>query len=231
METLKLNGDGELRIARTEMDVPHKSGIITFGLPLVGPGAYQDVMGGITKDNLLRPTTAQKLSLVYLALQNSDEENCKTIISRFKDDYLWTCTKNDHNKDSNEIVVYDDINGDMPSDRETLIKRFKDGDEAIRVVPYGFKTGEQSISEMVKNSYLIAQIGDKDFAEDIVVKISKLLKRDRGYVFALEKPTNAKMYTAVNSDWNDDWLYIYGDCGDSDNGGCASGIALPLRQN
>ena len=221
METISLNGNGRIRVARTEIEVPHAGGVITQVLPLVGPGNYQNVMGMISQEGLLRPTTGQTFSLVHLALQNPDEEHCKTILSRLKNQYLWTSTENLWGKE--DVIVYDNIDGNMPSDRKSLITRMKDGDKSVRVVPYGFQTGSQSVSDLVKNPYITAQVGD--LPSEVVAEVAKKVSKVQPYVYALGPQTNdTKRYTAGVSGWNDSRLIVIGYCVVNDDNGYASGV-------
>ncbi len=223
MGTKNLKGNGIIRTARIEIDVPHLEEIITFGLPLAGPNYYQAVMDKITQEGMLRPTTAQTFSLIDLALQNPDEEHCKDILSRLRSNWLWTSTENLYTP--NEVIVYDNVDGNMPSDKKSLLKRFKDGDKSVRVVPYGFKKESQSVSELAKNSYVIAQVGNKDFVEDVVARVAERISRNEPYVWALD-PVNVnediKRYSALGSGWGDDGLVV-GGCHDG-RGGCAFGV-------
>ena len=73
MEVHNLIGNWELRIGRTELDVPHLGKILTFILPLIGPDFHKNVMDKIDSQELYKPTTAEVLSLVNLALQNKEE--------------------------------------------------------------------------------------------------------------------------------------------------------------
>lgn len=223
METKELKGNGIIRTARTEIDVPHLEEIITFGLPLTGPDHYQKVMDSISQEGMLRPTTAQTFSLIDLALKNQDEEHCKDILSKLRDNWLWTSTENLYTP--NEVIVYDNVDGNMPSDKKSLLKRFKEGDKAIRVVPYGFKTESQSILELARNFYVIAQVGNKDFAEDVVARVAQKVSRNKPYVWAFN-PTNEdiKRYSALGPGWYDDGLVVNGEYYDGFRGGYASGV-------
>lgn len=241
MITKELNG-GRIRIGRTEMDYKHGNEILTSAYPLEGPGTPQRVMGAIDKAGLLRPTTAQIFSLMDFALSNPDEEQCEYIISRAKNQWLWTATENLWGKE--DVILYDNVDGNMPSDRASLIKRMKDGDKAVRVVKYGFKTGRQSVSDLVANPYIIGQVGDKDFVEDVVARVAKNISKRDPCVYAfyvLNHPTSkdTHSYTALDLDWAN-WAGIHGlevdgecyddsDIGDAPGDGYAPGI-LPKKR-
>ncbi len=221
METISLKGNGRIKVVRTEIEVPHAGGIITHVLPLFDPGNYQKVMGNISQEGLLRPTTGQTLSLVALALQNLDEKHCKTILSKLTNQYLWTSTENLYGE--KDVIVYDNVNGQMPSDRASLVKRMKDGDETVRAVPYGFQTGSQSVSDLIKNPYIIAQVGNLPL--EVVAEIAKKVSEAQSYVYALgSQNRDVKKYTAVYSDWDGDGLSVLGDFGDGHDYGFASGV-------
>ena len=234
MITKELNG-GRIRIARTEMDYRHGNGILTSAYPLEGPGTFQRVMGAITEGKLLRPTTAQTFSLMDFALSNPDDEQCKDIVSRVKNQWLWTATENLWGQD--DVILYDNVDGNMPSDRASLIKRMKDGDKAVRLVKYGFKTGSQSVSDLVANPYIIAQVGDKDVAEDVVARVAKNISKISPYVGTLNPNLTSEdihRYTEVNS-YRDgarldvDGVY-YDDCGHGYASGVLSGSAEGASQ-
>lgn len=218
----ELNG-GRIRIVGTEMDYKHRNGILTSAYPLEGPGTHQRVMGAITEGKLLRPTTAQTLSLVDFALSNPDDEQCKDIVSRARNQWLWTATENLWGPE--DVILYDNVDGKMPSDRANLIKRMRDGDKAVRLVKYGFKTGSQSVSDLVANPYIIGQVADKDFAEDVVARVAEKISKRNPYVYALS-PTSedTHKYTAVDSYWDDHRLCVCGFYPVGDGGGCASGV-------
>ncbi len=222
METKELNGNGKIVVARTEIYVPHLGEVLAFSLPMTGPNYFKDIMGAIDQDKRLRPTTAQTLSLVDLALQNPDEEHCEEILSKFKKQYFWTSTENLWGKE--DVIVYDNPDGTMPSDRKSLIKRHKDGDKAVRIVPYGFRTGRQSVDELLKNPYVIAQIGNKEIL-DVVKRVAEGISENEPHLWALN-PTqeDVKRYTALYSYWYDDRFSLNGSCGDYSRDGYASGV-------
>lgn len=151
--------------------VPHLDKTLTFMLPFIDDFSTRD-KGGVKKaideKNLLRPTTAQTLSLMNLVLQNPEDEHCKGILQKLKRYFLWTSTENLYTSEG--IIVYDDIDGKMPSDKKGLLKLLEEGNKAVRFVPYGFKRASQSISEFVKNPYVIAQAGE--LLEEVIINVA-----------------------------------------------------------
>lgn len=222
MVTTDLKG-GQLRTGRTELDVAHLGGTRTFILPLVGPNYHKDVMGQIDSQKLYRPTTAEVFSLANVALQNSNEPNCAEIVSRFRNNYFWTATENLWVSDG--VIVYDNTDGKMPSTRKDLTKRIEAGDKSVRFVPKGFKRDEQSVEELLKNPYLIAQVGGEEMLP-IVEQVAKTLKR-KPYVWALDDVTSdTHRFTALDSYWYDIRLSLDGYCNSDYDDGCASGVSV-----
>jgi len=199
MKTTQLNGNGKIVEARTEIYVPHLGEVLAFSLPMNGPNYFKNVMSAIDADKGLRPTTGQTISLVDVALQNQDEEHCKDILSKFKNNYFWTATENLWGKD--DVIVYDNVDGKMPSDRKSLIKRHKDGDKSVRIVPYGFQTESQSVDELLKNPYVVAQVGNKNML-DAVKRVAEGVSKNKPCVWILgSTDKDVKRYTALDSLW------------------------------
>ena len=221
MEVHNLKGNGKLRIGRTELDVPYLGKTLTFMLPLIGPDYHKNAMTQIDSQKLYRPTTAEVLSLVDLALQNKKEPYCAEILRRFKEDYLWTATESLSFKDG--ILVYDNIEGKMPQTSEGLLGLVNEKDERVRLVNPGFRTGYISISEFLKNPYAIAQIGENMI--ETAERVAKAFNKKEAFLYGLDKSdSDAKGLTAVGSDWYDSRLNINGYYHDGSNGGCVSGV-------
>jgi len=219
MEIKELNGNGKIVVARKEIYVPHLDGVFASSLPMVGPASFKNVMSAIDEDKGLRPTTAQTFSLVDLALQNPEEEHCKDILSKFKNKWFWTATESLWGNE--DVIVYDNVDGKMPFDRKSLIKRYEDGDEAVRIVPYGFKTESQSIAKFIKNPYVIAQVGNKNMI-DVVKRVTKRISNIDPYVSALGSTNeDVKRYTVLDSGWCGDILSLVASRDGSDYNGYA----------
>jgi len=193
METLT---KANIRRGRTEIDVPYQDRTITFVYPAKGPGIYQGVMDQVSLDGLLRPTSAQTISLVDSAFQDENEPEFKDVLTKFKNRYLWTSTEN-LSVPKQGIIVYDNINGKMPSTSKELLEMYEAKVPEVRLVPYGFKTGSQSISDFVKNPYVIAQFGEEQM--DLVARVAEKFKKIP-YVTALQNvDSETKRYTALDS--------------------------------
>jgi len=220
METRALEGGGKIRIARTEIDIPHRGEIVTFVTPLVGPNNYPKVMGEIDSQGLLRPTTAQTFSLLNIALQNEDEPGFADLLRIFRDDYLWTSTRS--TAFPGGVLVYDDIDGTMPSDSVGLLKLIEVGDKRVRLVKLGFKTRYMPISDLLKNPYLVAQVGGEDMLP-IVEKVAKAVDKKETYIHGVDhSEVKDKRYTAL--DGYGGGLGVDGDYRDGDGDGRAFGV-------
>ena len=224
-EVQQLRENGKIVERRTEIYVPHLGEILAFGLPLTGIYTFQRAMDRIDLEKLARPTTAQTFSLLDLVLQNQDNKYCEDILIKFGSQYFWSATETLWGKE--DAIVYDNVDGKMPTDRKTLMEMAKDKDKRVRIVPYGFKIQSQTVDEFVSNPYIIAQVeGKKEFAEDVVRRITSRLK-NKAFIWALgPQNCDAKKYTSLV--WNmDGCLGLKGDnyyeiC----NNGCASGVRV-----
>jgi len=198
METKQL-GNGNGKLVGNEIHVPHLGEILAFDLPIAERDYFNNAMGAIDRKKLLRPTTAQIFSLIDLAWGNLEEGTCDGIIAKMLEDSIFTSTENLWGKDN--VIVYDNPNGKMPSDRKSLIKLHKNGDKRVRVVPYGFKTEIQSVSDFVKNPFVIAHCGgNKDFTEDLVARIAENI----GNPGVTDYYHPVHMYTSIGSPFSFD---------------------------
>jgi len=198
-EITELNGNGKIVVERNEIHVIHLGKNLAFSLSMAGPENYQNVMTQISQKGLLRPTTAQTFSLVDLALQNPNEEHCKDILNKLSSDYFWTSTENLWTP--KEVIVYDNVGGNMPSDRESLLKMAKKGDKSVRIA-YRFQIENQSVEKLLKNPYMLAQIGDEDML-NVVKRVAEGVGNNPPWVWALDKPSSdVKKYTTLDSGKN-----------------------------
>ena len=183
MTTEELKGGANIEVAVTKLNIPHREGIVTFVTPLVGPDYHQKVMSEIDSKSLVRPTTAQTLSLLDIALQNPDEPHCAELLNRFRNHYLWTATES--LSIPRGVFVYDNIRGDMPSSSSELVKLFDNGDERVRFVERGFGTGDMKISEFLDHPYLRAQVGSEEMIP-VVERVAKAVNQNMAYVWGLD---------------------------------------------
>lgn len=79
---------------------------------------------------------------------------------------------------SNSIFIEDDpivIKKKISMDKSELIERLESGDESVRFVPLGFKTGELTAREAAKHPYITALAG-KEGAEKLAEILEKYFK-------------------------------------------------------
>ncbi len=161
-----LLGDGTIRILGTEIDVPFGDEIITFKFPIYGPKSKLNGVTIIDDQNLLRPTTAQLLSLFNVAIKNKDDCYCRDIIQKLSENYYWSSTETLFGE---KIIVYDNIDGTMDCNEENLLKLYNQKIPKVRLVEKKELKGKQTLSKIIEDPYVIAQLGgDNLFVEKII---------------------------------------------------------------
>jgi hypothetical protein len=219
METTELKGNGQIRAGRIEIDVPYRDGKSTFVLPMHGPDYHSKVMGKIDSQKLLRPTTSQVLSLVDLAMQNPSEAHCKEILNRFTNNYLWSGTESMSFPEG--VIVYDNVDAEMPKNTLVLRKMIKEGDRRARFVEPGFQTGDMPIEDFLSNPYTIAQVGEEMIP--VVRRVAERLRLSNAYVSGLDSSNqDVKRFTAVSGYGGR--LDLDGNYDDNCRNGHASGV-------
>jgi len=193
----------EVKEGRTTIVVPHQGKRITFVAPNAGPSTYNAVGKEIDNAGILRPTFAETVSLVYSATQNSDNKYAKQVLNILTDRWFWGFNTIRH--EPNEGAFISDRN------RKDIY------------VPFGFKTGENSLEEFVKNPFVLALAEGEEGAEKLV-KIAKSQKRTP-YVWSFEGVgSTANRVSALYSD-GFVGLVVDGCNYDCSDGGCAFGVS------
>ncbi len=193
--------DFEVKEGRTTITVPHQGKRITFVAPYAGPLNYNAVGKKIDKARLLRPTFAETVSLVYSATQNQDNKYAQQVLDILKNSWFWGFNG----------IIYKPKEGAFISDRNR-----KD----IHV-PFGFKTGENSLEEFVKNPFVLALVEGEEGAEKLG-KIAKSLKLIP-HVWSFYKVSSTEKRVARLSSDGDDRLDVDGGSFDVNCDGCAFG--------
>ena len=224
MEQKTLNGDGRMLVEVVETPrgiiVHHKNELLTFSYPMIGPGYFKKIMPEVDKIGK-RPTTAQTLSLVDLALQNPDDKYCQELLNRFRNQYFWTGTQSTSFNEG--VIVYDNVDGKMPSSSGDLVKLHLVEDPRVRFVKKGFKSGSMPISEFLKHPYVIAQIGEDMIP--IAERVAQKLHKTDAYVFGVESASkDVNQYTALYSGCSRGRLCLVGIYDVDGGNGCASGV-------
>jgi hypothetical protein len=177
IEVKVLKGGARTLSHHQMLEVPHGKGVVHFARSLEGPGRHSEVMGAIDSQDLLRPTTAQTLSLVRAALQNPEDEYCAEVLSRFSGpgSYLWTGTENLGFPGG--AFLYDNVDGERSSiSGGQLIEILAAGDSSVRFARKGFKFGELDIEDAVLNDYTVGQIGGAEslpLVRDVATQLNK----------------------------------------------------------
>src|SRR3989338_2626200 len=151
----------QLRVKeRIELAVKHLGEDLTFVYPPTSLGNYANTQRVIEEAGFLPPTMAQTASLVHAAFSSEDIYS-KEIKKLLEDRYLWAYTgtltvpnKGLYIQDHQPIV-----NGMPNISSDDLERRVKEG--KLRFVPFGFKTGEMSPSDLAENPYVQALAGQE----------------------------------------------------------------------
>jgi len=163
--------------------ISHEGGTRSFQHPAF-TGKYGSVAEQIDDNGLKRPNSAETASLVYDAWKNPQGKYESEIIKILKDRGLWEFTGNLYlpksNKEINNGVILETnptiTNGKLNMNKKSLIERLQDNNPLVKFVPFGYKTGRQSVLGLMKNPYIIARYGEEG-AEKIAEVASKYEKK------------------------------------------------------
>ena len=197
-------------------EVPHEGRELTFQYPAFR-GTYGNVAKQIDKENLKRPNSAETASLVRDAFQNSQGQYESEIIKILKDRWFWEFTGNLYtpksNAEINNGVILENnpqiANGRLNMNKQSLVKRLQENDPLIKFVPFGFKTGEQTVLELERNPYIVARYGEEG-AQKIAEVASKYSRNPKLWSFDSVDEEKQRM-SALDRDWDFvDRLDVYG---------------------
>jgi len=211
-------------------EIPHEEGELTFQHPAFR-GTFGSVAKQIDRADLERPSSPKTASLVYDAFQNPEGEHELEIIRILRDNRLWEFTGNLYlpksNEEVNNGVILESnpriINGILDMDKKSLIKRLQDNDPLVRFVAFGFKTGQQKVSELERNPYVLARYGEEG-AQKIAKVASNYKRKPRLWTFNSVNRELIKMSAlydiwvfgyglGVGAYWSDEGLgYAFGEC-------------------
>ena len=220
----------KVQLGKTYLIVPHERKEIAFQHPPF-KGNHGNVASQIDEAGLLRPTSMQTASLVYDAWKNLNGEYEEQIIQILKNAWLLEFTGNLYlpksNEEINNGVILEDNptieNGKLVMNKDSLVKRLKQGDKKVRFVPFGFKTGIQNLLDFQKNPYIVARYGEEG-AEKIAEVASRYKSNPRIFSFNSVNEETTRM-SALNRSWDfDGRLYVDGDDWDGNWCGRAFGV-------
>jgi hypothetical protein len=110
----QLNGNGMIRNYDNgirEICVPHLGEKVYYNLPQrAQPCKFQEAVEDNLQKSRALPTIAHAFSLISLALQNKNEENCRQIIESLNCNGMHTATRVLYSQ--NRLIIYDDPDGD-----------------------------------------------------------------------------------------------------------------------
>jgi len=206
--------------------IPHEGNEITFQHPTFR-GTYGNVAEQIDNDGLKRPNSEETASLVYDAFQNSKGEYESEIIKILKDRWFWEFTGNLYLPKSTEeisdgVILETNpkiVDGKLNMDKKSLIKRLQKNDPLVNFVPFGYKLGEQTEFELMKNPYIVARYGEEG-AQKIVEIASKYQKNSKLWSFDSVNEEKIRMST-LYCDWYSGGLDVVGDNWYDYDDGCA----------
>ena len=191
-----------IKQSRAELTTEHKGEDLTFIHPSYGPDDYTNVKELIEKDNLEPPTMAETASLVH-SVFNSDDTYSEEIKRIMKDKWLWAFigilyipNKGAYIQDNPRIK-----NGMSCMDQNELERKLEANDPCVRVVPFGFKTGEMSSLQLSKNEFIRAIAGEEGAEKLAEVVADKYRNKSQLYSFdSVNEPLTR--VSALYSDWD-----------------------------
>lgn len=164
-------------------EIPHEGGKLGFQYPAFRRSHYRNIGEAIDKERLKRPNSAETASLIYDAFQNPKGAKESEIIQLLKDHHFVEFTGNlylpkGNGEIQNGVILETNpqVNNEgLFMDKSSLIKRLQNNDELVKFVPFGYKRGEQTGEELIKNPYIIARYG-----EEGAEKIGEIASKYRG---------------------------------------------------
>lgn len=210
----------KIRERQTHLLVPHEDTELTFIHQSKQIGNYVDVRNNLENQDLLMPTIAQAVSLIYSAFRGSDNKYSRKIIRLMKSTWLWgntgiLWTPEGVYIQDNPPIVHGEVvmnNGEFNSNLEK---------EIIRFVPYGFKLGKQSSLELSKNDFIKTLVGEQ--GADNLAEIADKYKREP-YLYAFKEVNKTiQRVASLYSPCGVNWLSL-GSLHEISKEGCAFGM-------
>ncbi|VVB80480.1 Uncharacterised protein [uncultured archaeon] len=214
--------------------VHYKNTRIEFARKVVGREGYDVCMRVLDSNDLQRPTTKQILLLLQHLYRNKKEKFYSDFLNELQGETIFCGTENLYCSEG--VIVFDNVDGKMPNTKKELLRRMREGDKAIRMINWGFKTSSSGLENVLKNPYVLAQVGSEDMLEvlhELYLQQPKamfgLLSRNPLHVRTLERPIGeGRLYeprteTSLDFGANANFLNIYS-CG----GCCPRGGNVPI---
>lgn len=174
----------EIRTGRIEIELRREG--ITFVAPAKGPESYFDLQRSISREGLKWPSIGDISTLVGNADTYREEPVFGGVLSLVETKSVLGFTgllfvppgKGDI---QNGVAICDAApsrEGKLYMNKLELIHRLETHDKDARFVPFGFKTGKQSASELAKNPFVIGLFGSE--RTEALVKFSEKFGSDPG---------------------------------------------------
>ena len=208
----------QLRVKGKELTVKHLGEDLTFVYPPTNPSNYAGTQRVIEEAGFLPPTMAQTASLVH-AVFSSEDRYSEEIKKLLKNRYLWayTGTLTVPNKG---LYIQDHppiVNGMPNISSDDLERRVEEGE--LRFVPFGFKTGEMSPSDLAENPYVQALAGQEG-AEKLAKVAGEYPKNS--FLWALtDTNTPQTRVSVLGSNWDGGRLDVNGNVHGNFRNGCS----------
>jgi hypothetical protein len=149
---------------------------------------------------LIRPSSSEIVSLIYDACINSNGQCGSNILDLMERNWIWGYTGSLYlpkgEGDIQDGVIFQDnpliVNRKLVMNKKDLIEKLNDREEfrvkgypifiskdkSIRFVPFGYKTGVQSVKELEENPHIIGRyFGRKDNELEGASKVAVLASR------------------------------------------------------
>lgn len=167
------------------------------------------------------PTMENMASLVNRSWTNLDYQDSKEIHKGLRNHWIWTSNGNLYVPNKGVYILDPPpIKGNKIAMSESdLIKRLEYNDLSVRFVPFGFKVGELSHTEISKNPYVIGLAGEEG-AENLAELSSRYRLHPTLWSYEnVEEPQTR--VSAIGTGWADSKFLINGSSDGSNTRGAA----------
>lgn len=219
----------EIKPSETRIIVPHLGEKIEIIHPFL-EGNYFELASEISDEE--RPSFSDATSFFNASLNEKDKYS-KDIRKKFESNWFYAFNGQLYVSDGvlfennpefpKGAKTADDLIMDEKDLKSRLGSREENGvtysdDGLVRFVPYGFKTGEQSLSDLSKNPYIIALVEGQEQASKLAEFADSY--KSKPYLSVITNPSESiKRVVGLYSDWYGDGLHVDADShGDSGGG-------------
>ena len=226
---------------RTRLDLPVRmdGSELNFAQSCFGPGDFVTVGRRMEAAGLTKPTLAQTAALAHAAWEAPENPAARPVIEFMTQRWLWGDTAflyvpgggvfiQDHPtpKGPAAAAPQPPLPQGISMDLDELRQHLGAGDPNVRFVPFGFKTGEQTASDLTTNPFVIALLHGEEGAR----KVAEIADHHSQIpnVWSLDAVDELTVrVAALGSNFSGDQLVISGrgyDIGPNGNGMCGYGL-------